>query len=303
MKPGQFLRRKVAAARTLLVGFVVTTAPGPFLATRQQPAASQGLNQSVEAPIVIPMELLANRPLARVKINGQGPFAVLFAPEIPTTLIDRTLVAELNAKPQNDRTATSPLELQIEFGGKPLNVRVSLIDIASFLPEIGPAARPRSIISGSLWANRLVTLDYPRFQVAVETGNLAEPNRRDVFSLKPESADVGITLTMGSLVLSCRLDPLFPGGLLLAETSAQSLPLASKLVETGSMVTAKGRVLVREAQIAGDATLGMFEFSKPFVQFADSEERCIIGGDWLRGFSITYDMANARVRLARRDQR
>ena len=303
MRAHQFQRRIVAAARTLLVGFIVTSAPGHFLAADQQPAASPGLNQSVEAPITIPMELFANRPLVRVRINGQGPFAMLFAPEIPTTLIDRTLAAELNTKPQTDRTASSPLELGMEFGGKPLNVRVSPVDMASFLPEFGPAARPRGIISGSVWADRLVTIDYPRYQVVVESGSLAEPNRRDVFSLKPEPPDVGITIVTADLVVSCRIDPLFPGGLLLPETYVKSIPLASKLVATGSMVTPKGRVPVQEGQIAGDVALGMFEFSKPFVQFADSGGGCLIGGQWLIGFTITYDLANARVRLARRGQR
>jgi hypothetical protein len=154
-----------------------------------------------------------------------------------------------------------------------------------------------------VWADRLVTIDYPRYQVVVESGSLAEPNRRDVFSLKPEPPDVGITIVTADLVVSCRIDPLFPGGLLLPETYVKSIPLASKLVAMGSMVTPKGRVSVQEGQIAGDVALGMFEFSKPFVQFADSGGGCLIGGQWLIGFTITYDLANARVRLARRGQR
>ena len=38
------------------------------------------------------------------------------------------------------------------------------------------------------------------------------------------------------------------------------------------MDTAKGRVIVREAQLAADATLGMFEFAEPLVRFAGTRE-------------------------------
>ena len=130
-----------------------------------------------------------------------------------------------------------------------------------------------------------------------------DPNGRDVFSLKPESREFGVTVVIGSLAISCRLGPHSPGGLQLPAAYVKLLPLAGKLMDTGSMVTANGRVVLREARIAADAALGMFEFSKPLVQFADSGESCTIGGQRLTGFSITYDAANARVRLARQGAR
>ena len=227
----------------------------------------------------------------------------MVAPEAEATLIDQSLATELKLKSPGDRNATSQLEVEMEFGtSKLLNVRVNATDMAIVLPEFGPSTRPRGIISASLWPGHLVTLDYPRYQLTVDPGGLPEPNRRDVFSLRPESREFGLTVVTGSLAISCQLDPLFPGGLLLPEMYAKSLPLIGKLVETGSMVTAKGRVVVREARVAADATLGIFEFAKPLVQFADSGKSCTIGGQRLTGFSITYDVTNARVRLARQDR-
>lgn len=300
MTRDRFLRHKfTSVAGTLLVGFTMTFAFSQLLAG-QQPVSSPRVQQPVETPLAIPMELLANRSLVRARINGLGPFPVLVAPEEQATLIDQSLATELKLKPTDDRAATSPLDLQMAFGtGKPLNVSARPTDMARIVPEFGPATRPRGIISASLWPGHLVTLDFPRYQLGVEPGTLPEPNRRDVFSLKPDAPELGVTLIIASSVISCRLDPLFPGGLLLPESYAKSLPLAGKLVDMGSIVTPKGRVVVREGQVAQDATLGMFTFSKPLVQFADSGESCRIGGQRLTGFSITYDVANARVRLTR----
>ncbi len=184
--------------------------------------------------------------------------------------------------------------------GKPLNVSVRPTDMARIVPEFGPATRPRGIISASVWPGHLVTLDFPRYQVGVEPGSLPDPNRRDVFTLKPDAPEFSVTLILASVVIPCRLDPLFPGGFLLPASYAKSLPLAGKLVDMGSMITTKGRLVVREGQLALDATLGMFAFAKPLVQFADAGDTCTIGGQRLSGFSITYDVANARVRLTQR---
>jgi hypothetical protein len=290
--------------RTLLLSAALASGLGRLVAGGQQPAAPLKPPKSGEAPIAIPMELLGGRPVIRVKVNGQGPFALLIAPEAPATLIDRTLAPELKLKTQNEAGATSPLEVDLELGTSTLaSLRVDMTDMAHFVPEVAPASRPRGVISGSAWPNRLITLDYFRWQLAVEPGSLPEPNGRDVFALKPVSAELGLPVAIAGRAFSCRLDSVFPGGLLLPDKYVPLLPLLGQPVQTGAMDTAKGRVIEREAQLAADATLGMFEFAKPVVRFADLGEICIVGSRLLLGFSVTYDVANARVRLSRQTVR
>ena len=245
------------------------------------------------------MELLGNRPLIRVKVNGRGPFAFVVAPEAPATVIDPGLASELKLIAESGGSSTPQFEFQMELGTSKLTVKAIAGDMATAVPEFAPPARPRGIINASVWPNHLLTLDYPRFQVTVEPGSLPDPNRRDVFSLKSDASELGVTVSIASVVIPCRLDPLFPGGILLRETYAGSLPLAGKRVEMGTITTAKGRDIVREGEVTADATLGMFQLARPLVRFADSAEGCTIGGQRLIAFSITYDMANARVRLAR----
>jgi hypothetical protein len=244
--------------------------------------------------------LLANRPVIRAKVNGIGPFTWLVAPEAEATLIDQALARELNLKPPSDRTAAPEMEVEIDLGTSTLtHVRVRVVDVRRLAPEVTSDVRPRGVITAAIWKDRLVTIDYSRFQVIVAPGSLPDPNRQDVFSLKPDLTELGVTLAIGGRTIACRLDPQFPGGLLLSDADATQLPLVGQPVEIASMDTAKGRTRVRQAQLAIDVTLGVFRFARPLVWFADSGEVCTIGSQRLIGFSVTYDFANARVQLAR----
>jgi hypothetical protein len=296
------LQRSVT--RTLLLSVTMAFALGRLVAVGQQPAPSPRSPKSVGAPIAIPMELLGGRPVIRVKINGQGPFALLIAPEAPLTLIDQTLAPELKLKTRNEGGPTAQVDVEMELGTNKLaNLRVDVTDMERFVAEGAATSRPRGVISASMWPNHLMTLDYFRWQLAIEAGSLPEPNGRDVFALKAESAELGVRVAVAGRALSCRLDPLFPAGLLLPDAYVTMLPLVGQPIAIGSMNTAKGRVILREGQFAADAMLGMFEVEKPLIQFADFGETCIVGSRWLIGFTVTYDVTNARVRLARQTTR
>ena len=160
----------------------------------QQVALPAGLKQPAVAPLAISMELLANRPIIRAKVNGQGPFALLVVPEGQATLIDESLVTDLKLRPQKDGTATV-VNIEIDVGSNKLpNVRANVGDMATILPEFGLIARPRGLLTASVWANQLVTLDYLRYQVVVEPGSLPEPNQRDVFASKGAGPEVGLAV-------------------------------------------------------------------------------------------------------------
>lgn len=64
------------------------------------PAEVRGAAQGSEpiAPIAIPMEVMANRPVVRVTVNGQGPYAFLIVPEDQPTQIDKELADALKFK-------------------------------------------------------------------------------------------------------------------------------------------------------------------------------------------------------------
>lgn len=266
------------------------------------PSRMEASNTQSPEMVAIPMELLANRPVIRVTVNGQGPFPFLIGPEDQTTQIDRELAELLKLKERKSAGVPEPA-IELAFGngkpaGKPITVPVTIAEIARFMPEVAQTVRPRGVISLSTWKDRLVTLDYAHWQVTLQPGTLPEPNGKDVFPLTADR-QLRLPLSAAEHSVECRVDPLFPGGLLLPSSYASALTLDGTLREWGSFHTREGAVRVKEAKLATNLLLGPFEVRAPLVMVADSGEIAMVGTRWLGRFSITYDLANARVRLER----
>jgi hypothetical protein len=235
----------------------------------------------------------------RVVVNEKGPFAFLLSPQAETTLIDRSLAADLGLKPRHPGMGGSQLEVGLQLGSTKLsNVPAALTDMAQWIPEFGPATRPRGILSLSIWKNQVVTIDYPRWRVTVEPGALPESNGKDVFDLTP-TRELVLPLFIDGQSLSCRIDPLYSGGILLPAAYVKTLPVIGRILTVGAINTPHGVLEVQEAQLGLNIRLGSFEILTPVVRFAQSLPTAMAGGHWLANFSIAYDGANGRARLER----
>jgi hypothetical protein len=253
------------------------------------------------AAIDLPLELLASRPLVRLKINGQGPFAFLIDPEAQGTVIDAHLLEILKLAPQRNADGGSELHVNLELGSNKLvNVVVNEGDAGRLVPELGPTSRPRGVLSPATWAGQLVTIDYTRWRVRIEAGALPEPDGTGIFALRAGTRELLVPLSVGEHRLWCHVDPLFPGGLLLPASSLKEFKLADESRESGSLNARTGPIDVRQARLAADAIFGPFEFRTPLVLFGGPGEVATLGAQWLTDFSITYDVAHARARLDRR---
>ena len=284
-------------ARVLLAGGIAALAGtlglNDFHGIEQGPPA-----KSDGKPVVLNMELLGSRPLVRVSVNGKGPFAFLLSPESETTLVDRTLAAELDAKTQSSASGGSHVDVTLELGSIKTTVTAAVTDIAQFVPEFGPRALPRGVISLSVWKNQLVTIDYPRWRVMTEPGALPAADGREVFDLSP-GREFTVPLSIAERSVPCRVDPLFSGGILVPASFVKDLPLVGRPIPRGSISMPKGALDVQEARLAVSVRLGGFEIPNPIVQFSDRLPTAIVGGQLLVAFSITYDLSNGRARLDR----
>ena len=345
----------------LLLGTVIVVAC--VSSTEMRPSA-QG-----SEPVAIPMELMSGRPVVRVTVNGQGPYAFLIAPEDQATQIDRELADALKFKelvkeaerateeaekaakelvkesekaaakgekakdgrrartrpvangaphaanggsrPANDsphaangsaHATNGALQATVllQFAGAKnldgIMVPVSVGDVV--LPEFASTVRPRGIISLSLWKDQLVTFDYARWMLLLQPGSLPEPNGKEVFPLTPDR-QLRLPLSIADQSIDCRVDPLFPEGLLLPATYASVIPVDGTPRDWGVVRTREGQVRVREAKLAANLMLGPFEMRNPLVMLADTGDSPTIGTRWLGRFAVTYDLANGRARLDR----
>jgi hypothetical protein len=250
-------------------------------------------------PIEIPMELLFSRPVLRGTMNGQGPMVMLIDPQLQTTLISPGLADRLNLKRTQESSGTWPLSVELAFGATKFSkVPVEVRDTAPFLAELAVASRPAVVLSPSAWGDQLVTFDYGRFQVRLESGALPEPNKLDVYSLAQGSNELHVPLAIGGRSIDSRLDLLFPGGVLIPQSYLMELPLAGKPAEATPVRTREGSVTVRAARLADRMILAGVEVTSPLVLFGDVD-RATVGYGALARLSITYDMTRGRARLNR----
>jgi len=277
-------------APILLVASVV------LLGSTARALSSEPASQPTSEPVMISMELLANRPIVRATLNGQGPFPFLLGSEDQRSLIDPELAETLKLKLPKGAT-----ELTIDLGFGPAHTfktAVVVEDITRLTTDFRKVTRPRGIISLSMWKDQLVTFDYSQWKVMLEPGTLPEPNGKDVFALSP-AGEFTLPLTIAEQSLECRVDPLFAGGLILPASAAASLQTVGEPKDAGTVKTRAGALRVSETRLATNVILGSLEVKMPIVFLADHGELPIVGTPWLGRFLVTYDLANARVRLLR----
>jgi hypothetical protein len=284
--------------RTLFVMCLAVLSP--FAAVDDAATGVQKLTPTAVASgsLELPMELVASRPLVRVKINGQGPFAFLLDPEAMQTVIDARLIETLKIVPLKNADGSIERRVDLEIGPSKLeNVAFEQRELGRLVPELGLPGQPRGVIGLNLWADQMVTIDYTRWRVTIEPGALAEPNGKDIFALGATSPEIFAALSIGERTFRCHIDPMFPGGLLLPADSILEFPLVEKARDDGSVNTRRGLIPIRLAVLETEASLGSFVFKTPQVQFGGSSTDALLGWQWLSDFALTYDVAHGRVRL------
>jgi hypothetical protein len=266
-----------------------------WLASPQLSAAQAAPVQDGVTQVLIPLELLANRPLVRAMVNGQGPVPFLIVPDARRTLIDPELGEALKIHRQGNAAPEASVELA--FPKHTIKTSATVEDISRYVAEFPAAVRPRGVLSLSAFGDQLVTLDYPRWKVSIEPGALEEPNGKNVFPLT-DTLELRLPLVIADQSIDCVVDPLFPSDLYVpASALVGDAPRLAR--DIGVMRTPAGLRRVREVRLATTATLGPFQLKTPLLLVTDAADGARIGAPWLGRYEVTYDVAHERVRIGR----
>jgi D-alanyl-D-alanine carboxypeptidase len=272
---------------------------------RQKPSLTVLPKDGVDVP------MLRNRhlPAVHVTIDGQGPF--LFAIDTGgagLARIDAALAAKLGLQkvgevrsgdPSGRNTKTLPLLAlgAIEVGGARFEgVEGSARDFA----ELPPGEKVDGILGFGLFADCLLTLDYPASRVRLEQGSLPAPNGRDVIPFRSPRGVPSVTLTVAGRDMDADLDAGAQGGIMLPEAEAARLPLSEPPAVIGRARTAHNEFEIKAATLDGDATLGALTLRRPRVEFQPMFEVANVGARVLQDLVVTFDQQRGAVRLASR---
>ena len=276
---------------------------GPVLA-QEPPPATAAVRQAVEIPLILDgVHILVDG----VRVNGQGPYRFLLdtGAQGPGRA-DAALVTELGlpragSVGASDGGGGAVRELPLhrvdllELG--PL--RFESLDLVSRDYNSG-GGRPGAIagvLGIDLFHGVLLTIDYGRSVLRIEPGSLPEADGLTVFALDPDRPIPTVDVTLAGRTLAFHIDTGSMGGITVGQAFADGLAFTGPLAVVGQARTVSGAFEVKQGVVEGDFVLGSIRLPGPTVSVMPHFQRGNLGGDFLRAYAITLDMANRRVRL------
>ena len=254
------------------------------------------------------MHMRGLMPVVEVKLNGQGPFALMIDtgagmeadidPSVAERLNLRLTGRAINGDPsrENDReVATTTIDSlaigKAEFRNVTAVVRQQRL--TKDYPDVD------GILGFALFTDYLLTLDYPAMQVRLTRGSLPAANAADIVNFEIENRIPVIELAIGRIRVPAHIDSgNFVAGFLLPEEIVEQLQLQSAAITVGGARSVTNRIQLKQVQLRDTIRLGGFEYPHPTIAFpalADTN----IGFNVLREFVLTFDQRNRRMKLQR----
>lgn len=257
----------------------------------------------------VPMLLRGTTPAVEVIINGQGPF--LFAIDtggqgqarVDSSLVEKLklqTVGQVQGSDGSGRNARAMDVVRLDsvsFGG----VEFRNVEAASRNYNTNPnMPKIDGILGFNLFADYLLTLDYPAKRVRLTRGELPQADGAQVLNFESFRGVPIVQLNVGAEKINAHIDSGNSiGGFVLPTALAEKLTFAAPPQVVGRAGTVTSVVEIKQARIKETIKLGRFEFKEPEIIFPAVSEDANIGGKVLREFALTFDQKNKRLRLER----
>jgi predicted aspartyl protease len=242
---------------------------------------------------VVSVSMLGSKtlPLVEAKLNGAGPYKLLVDSGANVTLLQMRVADELKLpvlRPGETSKLVSLESLQIGDA----RFRDLVVGVRSWGENID------GVIGFNLFANCLLTMDYPRQKIILKKGVLPPVNEKDIFSYSLIDRCPGIELIIGNQRKVLLIDTGAVQGVVIPDVLASKLRFAGGLVpgpNLSTFYTPKSRAMV--GRLSGSIRIGIHEISEPTI-YIWSEEVPIIGSGLLQDFVLTFDQKNKTVRIS-----
>jgi D-alanyl-D-alanine carboxypeptidase len=248
------------------------------------------------------------RPAIEVMVNGEGPF--LFAIDTGAAGLARIdsglarrlrlgAVGEVRESDPSGRNPTSRTVVAIDLltiGGTRFR------DVTAAVAELNHGPNPQKVdgvLAFGIFADTLLTLDFPSRRVRLASGELPAANGGDVLAYRASRWTPAIPIRVAGRELVADLDTGSMGGIALPETDAASLPLVGDLKVVAQGRTASNVFDIKAADLAGDVSIGNVTLTRPRLEFQPALPVVTVGARALADFAVTFDQRNACVRITR----
>lgn len=298
-------RGGLAYARRMSVTPLTTLVIVLLLHAQEPPASLSGARFDVPAAgATLPMLDIGGRPMVDVLINGKGPFPFILDTGATFTAIDGALARELALPAGAEIGGEGTVRIdEVRIGDAVVHGFVAG-SIGGMLGGLGGARPPRGVLSAAAFPGYLVVLDYPNRRVTITPGALPAADGRRVFEYHVDEPLPVIPVRIAGHEYRIHLDSGSPSGVMLPMKYASELPLAAPPVTIGQARTVAGTFPVQAATVNGAVEIGEYAVDVKEIRFSDlrpGAEPGIgnVGAQVLRGFVVTFDAKNRRVRFER----
>ncbi len=155
---------------------------------------------------------------------------------------------------------------------------------------------PDGILGFGLFAECLLTLDYPADRLRLERGELPADG---AIAYRDDRGIPQVDLDVAGVVVAADVDAGAMSGFSLPESLMTRLTLASEPKVVGRARTVSNTFEIKGATLKGTITLGSHRFADPEVVFQPLFPMANVGARVLKDFRVTFDQKNKRMRLAK----
>ncbi len=271
---------------------------GSKVSAGRSPLDPPGEVRMGSATVSAPMLDNHGLPAVEVLINGSGPYrfvvdwgANIFAasPELASKL--NLPILGVDSMGNQNAQVTSLAIGDAEFR----DLTVVLDPFFSQMDEDG-------VLGRNIYANLLITLDYPAQRIILEQGSLPAPNGQDLLAYQPsEGGAPMLPVEIEGQRFPVVLDTGAARGLILPAAKAAQFSFMVGPIPGGTAIGPQlGAADTQVGRLSEDLHFGAYTISQPLVDILDRSE-ALLGSGLLRYFSVTLDQENQTLRI-RRDQ-
>ncbi|MCP4251207.1 MAG: hypothetical protein GY778_29575 [bacterium] len=243
-----------------------------------------------------------------VTINEEGPFRFLIDSGLEHTVcVDPSLLRRLGLDAQDlaesgdgeGKEAASEKQAvldrlsleQVSFAGVVARVQ-------SCRRRIGPGESPIVGFLGlSLFREFLLTIDLPNKLLVLTEGELGNGGPRGTMKYEVDQGRPTIRVRVDGQTLALGVDTTQSAALALPGSYLDRLAIVGNPQASGTVQAGESRTDVVRATLAKPIVLAGRQVDGVQALFSDGYDTPILGCGLLRGFALTFDQANGRVRL------
>jgi predicted aspartyl protease len=264
-------------------------------------------------PLEFSMQVGEGMPTIEVMVNGQGPFVFGFdtgaqaGPRIDASLVEKLklkVTGEVQATDTSRRNPQASATVKLDslsIGG------LRFTDVTAVSRNYQNSPRPLKvdgILGLDLFAEYLVTLDFPAKKLRLEKGELPKADGAEILDYKNDGGVAQVELSVGDKKIKAHLDSGNAIGTFVLPTAfVEKLSLAGEPRVVGRARSASGEMEIKQVQIKDVVKLGRHEFPDAAVTYPALGDLGNVGVKVLSQFVITFDQQHERVRLTRAESK